>query len=382
MRAVGCSLAILILLTGCAEVAETMSSLPAPELPSLSTPGLDLTAVVSTAPAMEELPLVRWATPTFGAEIPERFIEEACFGALGRPTEAQTEKALRKGWFGWAAVEVSPTALRVNGATVATLTAGEPSAEELRGILISPLFDSLLGLADDAKGFGSMCPAWDFSGHLLLVVDHRVPWTTLRSVVYTAGQAQYAELGLVTSGAVATAADASGARSIVVAAVGPEGSPTVTATDGRTATIESAGLGAAVDTVLGSRADLGCGTLLPGSSMTAGDVAGAIGWFTQVGVRPVLAGGQDGSAAAVLSDTAPGPTWRLEMGDSVRVQQTTLPAIGMPGDGDAHGPECKDGVPNLTVRRLRAPTGGRSPLLEKLGKPTSTGGLGSRRNPD
>jgi len=72
-----------------------------------------------------------------------------------------------------------------------------PSAK--RGAKIIDLYDKLVAKAETAKRLGDKAQAeeFDFKGQVLLQVDKRMPFSVVREVMYTAGQAQFGEFRFV-----------------------------------------------------------------------------------------------------------------------------------------------------------------------------------------
>ncbi|MBX2800301.1 MAG: biopolymer transporter ExbD [Myxococcales bacterium] len=72
-------------------------------------------------------------------------------------------------------------------------------ADEKRGQLISKLFDVLLEKAQTAKDIGARAGTdeMDFKGEILLQVDKRMPFSVVREVMFTAGQAQFGNFRFV-----------------------------------------------------------------------------------------------------------------------------------------------------------------------------------------
>jgi len=71
------------------------------------------------------------------------------------------------------------------------LTAGAPAEEQLRGVMISPLYEVLQQRTDELKARAAADPERPFTGTTILVSAQEVPPETLRMVMYTAGQAQF-----------------------------------------------------------------------------------------------------------------------------------------------------------------------------------------------
>lgn len=70
--------------------------------------------------------------------------------------------------------------------------------EEKRGQLISKLYDRLLEKAETAKDLGGRAgDEFDFKGEILLQVDKRMPFSVVREVMFTAGQAQFGNFRFV-----------------------------------------------------------------------------------------------------------------------------------------------------------------------------------------
>jgi biopolymer transport protein ExbD len=70
--------------------------------------------------------------------------------------------------------------------------------EEVRGQMISSLYERLLEKAETAKDLGARAgEEHDFKGQLLLQCDKTLPFDVIRKVMYTAGQAQFGEFRFV-----------------------------------------------------------------------------------------------------------------------------------------------------------------------------------------
>ncbi len=99
--------------------------------------------------------------------------------------------------------------LVVDGVPVVSLTTKSDQAtgrdlpaipeDEIQGQNISKLYDVLYEKAEQAKKLGerSNNPDLAFKGRILLQVDKEMPYSVLRSVMYTAGQAQFGEFKFV-----------------------------------------------------------------------------------------------------------------------------------------------------------------------------------------
>jgi biopolymer transport protein ExbD len=96
-------------------------------------------------------------------------------------------------------VVISKRTLSVDGVKVIDV---DPSSLEVadeykRGTMITPLYDTLQEKADDAKALAARNPNQPFKGRLLLQCDKDIPFSLLREVMYTAGQAQFGEFKFV-----------------------------------------------------------------------------------------------------------------------------------------------------------------------------------------
>lgn len=71
--------------------------------------------------------------------------------------------------------------------------------DEKRGQLISKLYDRLLEKAETAKDLGGRTGSddFDFKGEILLQCDKRLPFSVIREVMFTAGQAQFGNFRFV-----------------------------------------------------------------------------------------------------------------------------------------------------------------------------------------
>lgn len=106
-------------------------------------------------------------------------------------------------------VVVSRTSILVDGDPVIQLEevvdeeTGQPviqiPPDAKRGSKIIELFDKLVQKAETAKGLGDRVGGdeFDFKGQVLLQCDRRLPFSVIRDVMYTAGQAQFGEFRFV-----------------------------------------------------------------------------------------------------------------------------------------------------------------------------------------
>lgn len=71
--------------------------------------------------------------------------------------------------------------------------------DEKRGQLISSLYDVLLEKAENAKDLGvrSGQAEFEFKGEILLQCDKRLPFSVIREIMFTAGQAQFGNFRFV-----------------------------------------------------------------------------------------------------------------------------------------------------------------------------------------
>ena len=92
---------------------------------------------------------------------------------------------------------VSQAGILVDGVKVVDVAGGVVDESYKRGTLISPLFDILKEKADEAKAIAETRATINFSGRILLQCDRNIPFSLVREVMYTAGQAQFAEFKFV-----------------------------------------------------------------------------------------------------------------------------------------------------------------------------------------
>ena len=71
--------------------------------------------------------------------------------------------------------------------------------EEKRGQLVSKLYDRLLEKAETAKDIAGRTGSdeFDFQGEILLQCDKRLPFSVIREVMFTSGQAQFGNFRFV-----------------------------------------------------------------------------------------------------------------------------------------------------------------------------------------
>ena len=105
---------------------------------------------------------------------------------------------------------VSKTQILVDGAPVLNLTTmpdeqnpGQTLVvvpeDEKKGQMITDLYDVLLDKAEQAKALGEASGSDEhaFKGRILLQCDKTLPFSVIREVMYTAGQAQFSEFKFV-----------------------------------------------------------------------------------------------------------------------------------------------------------------------------------------
>jgi biopolymer transport protein ExbD len=92
---------------------------------------------------------------------------------------------------------ITKAEILVDGVKIVDVAGGTVGDEYKRGTLISPLFDILKEKADEAKAIAESRQTVTFTGRLLLQCDRDIPFSLLREVMYTAGQAQFAEFKFV-----------------------------------------------------------------------------------------------------------------------------------------------------------------------------------------
>jgi biopolymer transport protein ExbD len=91
---------------------------------------------------------------------------------------------------------ISKVAITVDGVDVVMVSGNQVGEQDKRGTLITPLFDALKAAADQAKANAATTNS-KFNGRLLLQCDREIPFSLVREVMYTAGQAQFAEFKFV-----------------------------------------------------------------------------------------------------------------------------------------------------------------------------------------
>jgi len=91
---------------------------------------------------------------------------------------------------------VTPAEVSVDGDWVVDLEAGAVAEADLRGHLIQPLYDRLLTKAETAESLAAASghPDHAHEGRILVQADRDHPWSLLRQVLYTCGQAQFDQL--------------------------------------------------------------------------------------------------------------------------------------------------------------------------------------------
>ncbi len=291
--------------------------------------------------------------------------EYLCEGRRDASSERVVAKMLAGGALGYAAIEVTPTRILLGGREVLALDGGEVPDHLRKGSLITPLYDPLQAAADDGKGWAHMCGD-DFEGEILLLFDGEVPWTTVKSVLYTAGQAQFDDFLIAVEQPDAPDLGAvTGPRAsdrLLTIFQDTSGAIRVSGLDaGEPVTGPLEDLGPLTAQVLGSEASVGCAIVVPHDDHSWATVAHTLDRVGTLGASKLtLAGGigddtpgEDGVVApAAELALAPGS---IGLADRVSVIRIELPRIGKPGDLEAG--ECLGNLP-AGGGRLRETTRG------------------------
>lgn len=87
----------------------------------------------------------------------------------------------------------------VDGKVVAVHDQGQLKQEDLdeTGFKIVPVFDALVEHAEKAKYIAEQNKKFEFDGKILLQMDKDLPFSILRQVMYSAGQAEYSEFKFI-----------------------------------------------------------------------------------------------------------------------------------------------------------------------------------------
>lgn len=104
-------------------------------------------------------------------------------------------------------VAITPTQIVVDGKPLIPLQTGPSgatiAANQTKGFLLPKLYEELSAIAEYRMAIGRRLDGlligdpFLFNGKLALTIDRRVPFSTVRSVMYTAGQAQFSEFHFI-----------------------------------------------------------------------------------------------------------------------------------------------------------------------------------------
>ena len=94
---------------------------------------------------------------------------------------------------------VTPDGISLDGVELVRMTDGVPPRDLMRGVLIAPLLDALRTEAD-ARKEAVAAGAAPFRGRLHLAADERVHFDVVRTVMYTAGEAEFADIRFLSRG--------------------------------------------------------------------------------------------------------------------------------------------------------------------------------------
>lgn len=98
-------------------------------------------------------------------------------------------------------IQISRTDVTVDGHRVLSLRNGivDPSQKQggANGFLITPLLNTMTQHRDRLKQIAERNPRRPFTGTVQIIADQRTPFRTLSEVIYTLGQAEFANLHFV-----------------------------------------------------------------------------------------------------------------------------------------------------------------------------------------
>ena len=104
-------------------------------------------------------------------------------------------------------VAITPTQIVVDGTPLISLQTGPDGAivatSETKGSLIIKLYDELYAITERRQALDKSLTGlliddpFSFNGKIALTVDRRVPFSTVRQVMFTAGQAQFSEFHFI-----------------------------------------------------------------------------------------------------------------------------------------------------------------------------------------
>ncbi len=97
-------------------------------------------------------------------------------------------------------VVITKASITVDGVELMPIVGNAVDPGQKRALIISPLFDRLKELADREKANAERPGYSPFTGRLLLQIDKDIPFSLVREVMVTAGQAQFGEFKFVVYG--------------------------------------------------------------------------------------------------------------------------------------------------------------------------------------
>jgi len=92
---------------------------------------------------------------------------------------------------------VSKSLITVDGVDVLEIIDGEVAEEDKKGTMVTDLYDVLQQKADDARSLAEKIGGDPFEGKILFQCDKDIKYSTVREVMYTAGQAQFGKFKFV-----------------------------------------------------------------------------------------------------------------------------------------------------------------------------------------
>jgi len=260
---------------------------------------------------------------------------------VGEANTELTTGMLRDGQLQHMIVEVDQAHLRLSGTEIDSLNNGVFPASSLQGLLSTPLYDALLAPVEEQKSIMALCGDEVTADHtwandqrsLLIAASPELPYATLQTIFYTAGQAEFGRIYVVVNvpegprySAPAYAPDA---QRITVTFADNEARTLSKGVGHASTPVSDGALSAHYATVEIDPDALACGKVEPRATTTWSAVVNTIAELTQDGAQAVVLAADDDVKAIQPEPSPPAAPLAQVFADSVPVLVISIPKVSL-----------------------------------------------------
>jgi len=310
---------------------------------------LALEAALPSADSATLLPARRLVVPYNRAgdmTVSDRDQEALCAWVAGSAADDRiAEKLMAADLLSYNIIEASTDGVRFAGEAVVPLMGGRLAEDDVRGLMVTHLYDRLIESAESSKALSERCGGEPFAGEIGLAFSPEVPFKTVQALMYTAGQAQFGTFMLLvdsdTQVPYTHSAPGADTRQAVIAL----GSDAVTVRiGGQDQTTTLPDLPAALAGT--AHGPLGCGLLVTEPTVPWRQVVAATDALVTSGARNVIfAVDSEQIPVPPVTPGAPG-SLRVQLDSELPVLVSALPAIRAGGIGGECSPVFETWTPS------------------------------------